>query len=263
MAIPCHTMEDIVGTLRSSLGSLGFEVYPFKVAWYNAVTSSAFHLRHPEDTLAVVILSTPSMFERLFLPFLRSRRCDLVKDPIDQCVTHTITTFISQHFPDQSVEISFDYEILPNRRPKFLAQTAAHVAGAAYYYKASDIPNPPWGDKKMFGVCVHPRLGGWFAIRALLVFRDLEAGPGLQQTPPPNCVTSREDRIDLLERFNFHWQDWNYRDIITAEERYSPQQKEYFLTPPAQREALLQKWGFLTEVQNGRETEDTIGDDSH
>lgn len=60
--------------------------------------------------------------------------------------------------------------------------------------------------QKMFGVCVHPKFGGWFAIRALLVFGGMTAGPELVQPAPPDCVPCREDRIRLLEAFNFHWQ---------------------------------------------------------
>lgn len=41
----------------------------------------------------------------------------------------------------------FDYEMLPSRKPKFLAQTAAHVAGAAYYYQRKDVKFDPWGKK--------------------------------------------------------------------------------------------------------------------
>lgn len=58
----------------------------------------------------------------------------------------------------------------------------------------------------MFGVCVHPKFGGWFAIRALLVFVDIAVGPELVQPSPPDCVPSREGRIQLLEAFNLHWQ---------------------------------------------------------
>ena len=100
--------------------------------------------------------------------------------------------------------------------------------------------------QKMFGVCIHPRLGGWFAIRALVVFRDVQAGPELRQTDPVNCVGSREERIELLERFNLRWQDGTYRDIIPAEERYSQQQRDYFWTAPGERIALLRQWGYLT-----------------
>ena len=46
------------------------------------------------------------------------------------------------------MEVSYDYEMLPaSRKPKFLAQTAAHVAGAAYYYQEADVTDHPWGDK--------------------------------------------------------------------------------------------------------------------
>lgn len=41
----------------------------------------------------------------------------------------------------------YDYEMLPNRKPRFLAQTAAHVAGAAYYYQRKDVQQDPWGEK--------------------------------------------------------------------------------------------------------------------
>lgn len=59
----------------------------------------------------------------------------------------SLSFFYIQCFPNQSVDVSYDYEMLPSRRPKFLAQTAAHVSGAAYYYQKSDILSPPWGDK--------------------------------------------------------------------------------------------------------------------
>ncbi|XP_067272816.1 cyanocobalamin reductase / alkylcobalamin dealkylase [Pseudorasbora parva] len=254
MAISSESMEDLLGTFRESLKAQGFEMYPFKVGWYNAVLSHGHHLPYPEDTLAVVVLSTPSMFELSFLPFLQSRRCEGLRDPIDQCSAHTLSSSVSLCFPDQSVDISYDYEMLPSRRPKFLAQTAAHVSGAAYYYQKSDILSPPWADKKMFGVCIHPKLGGWFAIRALLVFKDVRVGADLQQKDPPDCVSAQEDRIELLERFNFRWQDWSYRDIVPTEERYSDQQREYFITPPGQRGALLRHWGFLTDTETQSST---------
>ncbi|XP_062858199.1 cyanocobalamin reductase / alkylcobalamin dealkylase [Trichomycterus rosablanca] len=248
MATLCTNVEDIIQPLQESLVSLGFEVYPFKIGWYNAVVSQAHQLQYSPDTLALVVLSTPSMFEKVFLPFLQSCSCEGIRDPIDQCVSDAINSCVSKCLPGYCVNISFDYEMLPSRKPKFLAQTAAHVAGAARYYQSSDIQDPPWGNKKMFGVCIHPRLGGWFAIRALLVLKGVEVGEALQQTDPPDCVSSQEARIELLEEFNLRWQDWTFRDIIHTEEQYSAQQKEYFNTPPAERGALLRRWGFLPET---------------
>lgn len=129
------------------------------------------------------------------------------------------------------MDVRYDFELFPSRKPKFLAQTAAHVSGAAFYYQQSDVEDCPWTKKvcysfmrvlhkysarflntpsvslhKMFGVCVHPRLGGWFAIRALMVLGGVTVGSEMVQPLPPDCVPAREDRIRLLEAFNFHWQ---------------------------------------------------------
>lgn len=52
-----------------------------------------------------------------------------------------------QNLADQNMDIMYDYEILPNRKPKFLAQTAAHVAGAAYFYQRKDVHQDSWGEK--------------------------------------------------------------------------------------------------------------------
>ncbi|KAL1022527.1 hypothetical protein UPYG_G00028870 [Umbra pygmaea] len=246
MALPKANVEDVRGALSNSLSKLGFEVYPLKIGWYNAVVSTPHHLSYPDDTLAAVVLSTPDMFEKAFLPFLENRGWkEVMTDPIDQCVKHYINKSVSECFPGFNVDVSFDYEILPSRKPKFLAQSAAHVAGAAYYYQCLDVPDQPWGKKKMFGVCIHPRLGGWFAIRALLVFVGIEVGSELMQTAPQDCVPDRQDRIQLLEDFNLRWQEWSYRDIVPTAQTYSDRQRDYFFTRPDQRQDLLRKWGFL------------------
>lgn len=92
--------------------------------------------------------------------------------------------------------------------------------------------------QKLYGVCIHPRYGGWFAIRGVLIFPDVQV-PSLEQKLPVDCVSTDEKKIQLLNRFNFHWQDWTYRDIIDVEERYSEEQMQYFATPPAKRFKLL------------------------
>ncbi|XP_029939219.1 cyanocobalamin reductase / alkylcobalamin dealkylase [Salarias fasciatus] len=250
MAASIDDVESITGQLDNRLSKLGFEVYPLKVGWYNSVLSPSLRLSYPDDSLAVLLLSTPAMFEQAFLPFMEQKSCQGLTDPIDQCVKHCVSSAVTQCFSGQNVDVRYDYELLPSRMPKFLAQTAAHVSGAAFYYQQPDVTDQPWGQKKMFGVCVHPRFGGWFALRALLVFGDVQVGAELVQPAPPDCVPSREDRIKLLEAFNFHWQDWSYRDIIPSVQKYSDKQKEYFSTPPAQRLALLRTWGLLPSEDN-------------
>lgn len=58
--------------------------------------SPTHHLAYPEDTLAVVVLSTPSMFEDAFLPFLEERGFQELSDPIDQCVRQCVSSAVLQ-----------------------------------------------------------------------------------------------------------------------------------------------------------------------
>ncbi|XP_071985148.1 cyanocobalamin reductase / alkylcobalamin dealkylase isoform X1 [Engystomops pustulosus] len=231
----------ILEGLQGALQPQGFEVYLFQVGWYNDILEPSFHLSYPPDTLAFVVLSAPSMFEKSFKPFLAQHKLHNLRDPIDQCVAHHMG-LVKERFPQHKIDINYDYELHPNRRPKVLMQTAAHVSGAAYYYQRKDVEQDPWGQRKMFGVCVHPKFGGWFAIRAVLVFSEVHI-PRLEQTPPIDCVPAQEDRIRLLENFNFNWRDGKYREVVAVEERYSVEQTLYFSTPPAERRKLLEQWG--------------------
>ncbi|XP_019604956.2 cyanocobalamin reductase / alkylcobalamin dealkylase [Rhinolophus sinicus] len=223
--------------IEDTLCPFGFEVYPFQVAWYNALLPRAFHLPLPGPTLAFLVLSTPAMFDRALKPFLQSCHLQSLTDPVDQCVAYHLGR-VRESLPELQVEVIADYEVHPNRRPKILAQTAAHVAGAAYYYQRQDVEADPWGTQHIAGVCMHPQFGGWFAIRGVVLLPGIEV-PDLPPAKPLDCVPTRTDRITLLEGFNFHWRDWTYRDAVTPKERYSEEQKAYFSAPPAQRLALL------------------------
>lgn len=94
--------------------------------------------------------------------------------------------------------------------------------------------------QKIFGVSVHPKYGGWFGLRGVLIFKNLQHA-ALQRTEPPDVVPTDELRIELLNRFNDNWQDWTYRDIIPVDDRYSEEQKTYFATLPKNRKPLIEK----------------------
>ena len=179
------------------------------------------------------------MFEQGFKPFIRGTDClSDVRDPIDECMAHYFTK-VKEEFSEHNIEVIHDFEILPSKRPKILAQTAAHIAGAARYYQRSDVRNDPWPpDKKICGACIHPRYGGWFAIRGVLIFGDIVI-PDLEQTEAEDVVKGDEKRIEMLEKFNFHWRDWTFRDIIPSEIKYSEEQKKYFATVPGKRRELI------------------------
>ncbi|XP_069873127.1 cyanocobalamin reductase / alkylcobalamin dealkylase-like isoform X2 [Dipodomys merriami] len=197
-------MEPRVAELKQKIEDIlcpfGFEIYPFQVAWYNELLPPAFHLPLPGPTLAFLVLSTPAMFDQALKPFLESHYLQPLTDPVDQCVGYHLRRVI-ERFPELQMEVIADYE---------------HIAG----------------------VCIHPRFGGWFAIRGVVLLPGITV-PDLPHRKPPDCVPARADRITLLEGFNFHWRDWTYRDAVTPQERYSEEQKAYFSTPPAERLALL------------------------
>ncbi|XP_033738116.1 methylmalonic aciduria and homocystinuria type C protein homolog [Pecten maximus] len=231
--------KTIVEIVKNLLDNVGFEVHPFKLGWYNECVDKPFVLPYDSDTLALLVISTPHMYDKAFRPFICRQQCDGVRDPIDQCVAHHFK-LVKEKFPDTEVEAVHDFELNHNRRPKILVQTAGHVAGAAFYYHRKDVVPDHWDVKqKIFGVSVHPKYGGWFALRGVLIFKAITC-PELVQTTPPDVIPDRDTRIELLERFNMHWQDWTYRDIIPVTEKYSEQQKEYFATKPGERQAIVQ-----------------------
>jgi methylmalonic aciduria homocystinuria type C protein len=95
-------------------------------------------------------------------------------------------------------------------------------------------------DQKICGVCYHPAYGGWFGLRGVLIFRNIQC-PHLQQPEPEDVIPTQEMRVELLNKFNFHWQDWTFRDLIPVRKRYSQQQMLYFSTKPKDRAKLIEK----------------------
>lgn len=241
MELSKEQQEALINRAQESLNLFGFEIHPFKIGWYNEHVKDVFRLPYPPDTLGLLVISTPEMFEKAFIPFVRQQgECNGIRDPIDQCVMHYFNK-VKQAFTDYDIESLYDFEMHHNRRPKILVQTVGYVSGAAYYYQKSDITNPPWPpEKKICGVCYHPTYGGWFGLRGILIFKDIQC-PSLEQTLPQDVVPSQEMRVNLLNRFNFHWQDWSFRDLIPVKQRYSQEQILYFSTKPKDRTKLIEK----------------------
>ena len=203
-----------------------------------------FHLSFNPDTLACLVISTPEMFEKCLIPFIKDDQYDCLssQDPLDQCMKDVFQS-IKKEFFEFKIHGIHDYEVHPNRRPKILVQTAGHVAGATYYYRQEELKTIK-AEKKFYGVSIHPKYGGWFAFRGVLIFEDV-CCPSLEQKDPIDALQTEELKLEVLKRFNYNWQDWSYRDIISTEAKYSDEQKQFFITPPAERKELIQK--FLTQ----------------
>lgn len=192
-------------------------------------------------------------------PFLGIMNPDILPgDPLDKCMKETLNKSVDTF---DEVEVMHDFEIGPNRRPRVLVQTAAHVAGAVRFFQAGDVVdqtslNDILSSKIYPGmmsgfnvsiiftmiivlVCIHPKFGGWFAIRGVIIFKQLRC-PELKQS---QCSLDlcQSDIVKLLKLYNDSWRDWRFRDIIKTDQRYSDLQMQYFETPPDQRESIIRE----------------------
>ena len=62
-----------------------------QIGWYNdhlLRRHKASALPHPYDTLGLVVISTPLMFDNGFKPFIRQSSCTEGGDALDQFMTH-------------------------------------------------------------------------------------------------------------------------------------------------------------------------------
>ena len=189
------------------------------------------------------MVSTPLMFDNGFKPFIRQSSYAEGGDALDQFMTHVYNK-VKSEFPQHEIETIHDSEMSSRGTPKVLVQIATHVAGGAYYYQRGSVSKErdPWDEsQKIFGVSIHPKYGGWFAMRGVIIFKDLLT-PELPRKEPDDVVKGDEKKIDLLEKANFHWKDWSYRDVVPADLKYSEEQKKYFATLPANRKELLESY---------------------
>ena len=159
-------------------GTLGMECRPLKIGWYNDLVADAYNLPYEYDILAFLVMSQPSMFEKSFLPYMlvkyeEDNTLSQVTDPIDESVKHAFSNF-EINFSKINFDFLFDYDVTPSKLPKILVQTAGHVSGATRYYQRIDLPINTWDpDKKIYGVCLHPYYGGWFAFRGVAILKDV------------------------------------------------------------------------------------------
>ncbi|KAK3866849.1 hypothetical protein Pcinc_027652 [Petrolisthes cinctipes] len=249
--VSIEELKEVEKHLDTVLTPAGFEYHPFKIGWYNEQVAPTFRLPYHDDAVAFIIISTPSMFEKTFIPFVSKMDCERVKqDPLDQCMAWQFAT-IKQALPSHTIEIIHDFDTTPNKRPRVLVQTAGHVSGAVRYYQYCDVTPGYWQPhKKIFGVCLHPQYGGWFALRGVAIFTALTC-PHLPKRQPREILMDDAAVVELLERYNNNWQDWSFRDVIPVQEKYSHEQKNYFSTKPADRQTFIDK--YRSPRDQGRE----------
>ena len=73
-----------------------------QVGWYNDKVDEKFQLDYDYNTLAVVVVSTPDMFEEAFRSFINHQGNNGTRDPIDDCVAYYFQQAKDVRFCSQS-----------------------------------------------------------------------------------------------------------------------------------------------------------------
>lgn len=88
----CQHIHD---TLSTYARTKGLEVHMFNISWYNEIVNSKFILPYRPDTLAFIIISRPSMFEKCFVPYVNDIWTD-VENEVNQSIHNTKFTTTCQ-----------------------------------------------------------------------------------------------------------------------------------------------------------------------
>ncbi|EYC08440.1 hypothetical protein Y032_0066g3765 [Ancylostoma ceylanicum] len=148
----------------------GFESHLFTIGEYNKVVGEPFKLPHDPDSAAILIISTPNMFDVSFKRWFLMKCKELgsveavaenVSSPIQEFLEYRLEP-LCRKFDALSVEYELlhDYSLWANRKPKILMQTCGHVSGAAFFYQPFQVGGEGWppylpkGKKKIDGLRV-------------------------------------------------------------------------------------------------------------
>ena len=58
------------------------------MGWYNEKVTKPFRLNYDPNAAAFVVISSPEMFEKTFIPFLLKRHCIGEGDPLDESLAN-------------------------------------------------------------------------------------------------------------------------------------------------------------------------------
>ncbi|KAF8569726.1 hypothetical protein P879_03127 [Paragonimus westermani] len=240
------------------------------------------------DCVVICIISNPKMFEQSFLPHLTSwfqadgvhslggalgglkkqtngyLQSPGLNDPLDWSVllrineglNASLKTLQEQLSPDEfamlaSPRFITDYAMRPvTRLPYVHVQCAGHVSGLAYFHQRDTVNCAPQFGNGNPGCSLHPRYGGWFGFRGIVVFPNLRCPNLPRPVPvsslPPGFPPFASELLDkLLIEFRDHWRENRWRNFGLPEDShqlYTAKAQLFFNTPPAKRAALLESW---------------------
>ena len=100
-------------------------VFIFQIGWYNEQVTEKFILPYEYDTLAILLVSTPDMFDKALIPFLVREECSGTGDLIDKC--------IKEYF-NQIKQVSLIIIFIAPDKVHFYAPNFKEVGGAYCFW---------------------------------------------------------------------------------------------------------------------------------
>lgn len=221
----------------------GFEVYPFRVDWYNELVAPKYKLDYKNNTSALIFFTIPYIFNEGFIPFLCDNKEKVIHRSWEKFIRYNMKKVqwklkeaYNLTIPDEDIMYSFDYAY---GHAKILVQTAGHVAGGAYYYQRKDVTPDPWPkNKAIYGVSIHPLYGGYFSLDAVIILRDIH-DLEMKEKAPPDVVKTPTKRAVLLTLYNSCYQNQEWREIIPVERKYTKEHMEYESTYGEERDKYV------------------------
>jgi len=238
---------------------------PWLVGWYNGKrqeTAGGLQLIEADDSaIAFALCSVPRFIDVVGEHYARSRPDNNFVD----AATNEILERLKQKLPAELGIILANTDVGP---PYYHVQTIGAIAGLDEHLEDTDIKDEEWCEdlradledsrdpkmwgtdpetrRKIFGVNVNHKYGGWYAYRILLVLSNVKNSsvekPLVQPTPLRFLEAESAKRI--LREYNLQHDLCLWRNITDAQPadcRYSPE--EYFFfneTKPAKRKQFLE-----------------------
>eukprot|EP00747_Dinoflagellata_sp_TGD_P186373 gnl/TRDRNA2_/TRDRNA2_43371_c0_seq1.p1 gnl/TRDRNA2_/TRDRNA2_43371_c0~~gnl/TRDRNA2_/TRDRNA2_43371_c0_seq1.p1 ORF type:complete len:340 (-),score=66.05 gnl/TRDRNA2_/TRDRNA2_43371_c0_seq1:72-1052(-) len=252
---------------------------PFLAGWYNdkraTVASKAGNqlgskqgIDAIDGALCFALYSVPGFIDTVAEYFgrVQEEKANPRTDYVDAC-TDSILVQLKQILPPRLDALIVNTDTGP---PYYHVQTIGAIAGIDQHIELQDLAGEaaeceqdwqaeledqlehrrdpkmwgtdPVGRRKIFGVNVHPKYGGWYAYRGLLVLRgiDAHADGALVEAPPvraePLCFVKQPEMRRILKEYNLQhelclWREIfgpNGEDLLGPEMRYGPEEYLFF-----------------------------------
>ena len=201
--------------MRNSLSACGFDiVHPCSLANLEESILSSLSIDDPSGKIGYLVGNTRTVWDP-FIKWLSQRPewSDIV-DPLETFVEQSIERCAGNHSGLFWTHETEQY-IVP-------VQRMAHQSGLAYLSAGQ--------------FNIHPRLGPWFALRAVLIVpgEDVDGTNSLIPNPCTNAIESQAAALfDRLLQKKGTWEEWlSLRDLydVGREYRYSDEQIRYHYT---------------------------------